>query len=456
MQVFRPTLLSVSTLAASMLVLGMAGLQPALARHHGGTSSGTGQTLAPSPGNEVLTGAVGEWLQKAQAALRAHNLTQAMEAVNAAQAVPGKTAYDNDTIAEMAAAVAMQAGQPEVAVRAYDMLIHSPRTTRAQKAQMLNSEIGIAYAAKNYPQVEATVARYLKEIGPSDKLETLLVQIPYSQQNWAAAVKAALAQVDAARRTGTRPPEAVLQLLASAQKALHNFSGVTAAYALSARYYPSALYWQNLLYNLASDKGLTSRLGFNLARLRLTAGLATNAATYRDLAERAVQMGLPQLALNLLDYGQAHHVLGPGSGATPAELNAQARFQAFVTQQVVKLKATLPQQVAAAQTSPAPGPALTTGYDLVLAGQAHEGLALMRTGLSRHPKHPAAALLEYGMALLDSGRVNDALKVFALVPPDTTARSLADAWTALLLTPPQTLKQVLVQPAQRSTSPHTR
>lgn len=370
---------------------------------------------------EVLSAEVGRHLQQAQAALKSRHYEKAMAAVNAAQEVKGKTGYDSYVIAQMAAAVAAQAGRPDVTIRAYDALMANPRTTHAEKAQMLQAEASLAYKAKDYAATEKAASRYLREIGPNATMEALLVQCPYLQKNWPATVKAARGVIAAQQKKGARPPENVLQMLAAASGALHDQKGQTDAYVALVKYYPRPQYWQNVIHTLVTDKTLSPRLVFNLQRLRLATGVLTDPADFQDMAERAVQIGLPKLGLDLLDIGYARHLLGTGPQAP-----AQARFRAFIAQQADKTRAALPEAVKAAREDDAAGPALTAGANLVLTGQVDEGLALMRTGLARKPRFPAIAQLEYGMAEMDGGRPRDALRVFtALSQPESAPKTKA-------------------------------
>lgn len=182
----------------------------------------------------------------------------------------------------------------------------------------------------------------------------------------------------------------------------------THAYVLLAKYYSKPDYWAMLIHNLAADPQMPDALQFNLERLRMATGVLKDPSDYMDMVERAVQSGLPQLGLNLMDQAYASGALGKDAGAA-----REARLKAMVVKRVAETKASLAADVAAARKMPNAAPSLTAGYNLVLNGQVDAGLALMREGLTKNPAAPEGAKLEYGMAQMDGGRKDDAIKTFA-------------------------------------------
>ncbi|MXV45029.1 hypothetical protein GS501_08250 [Saccharibacter sp. 17.LH.SD] len=377
--------------------------------------------------DDVLGQEVGNQLQKAQAALAAHHAGQAMTAVDAADAVSHKTSYETYVIAQMRAAVAAQSGNTQAAIKAYDVLINSPRTPAASRKQMLMAEASMAYSARDYTSSARAAARYLHDVGPNQQMQTLLIQCHYLQQDWNGTVAAAQDAIAADQKARTTPPENQLQMLAAAYGNLRNIAGQNQTYVQLVKYYPRAQYWQILIHNFASDASLSPRLVFNLQRLRLATGVLTNPSDFQDMAERAIQIGLPQLALNLLDDGYHRHLLGTGPNAA-----AQTHFHAFVAQQAASVKNQLPASVQQAKNSSAAAPSLTTGYNLVLNGQIDQGLELIRSGLTKNPRFPDIAKLEMGMALMDGGRKNDAISLFNSMNGSGSVNDLAQLWAVYL------------------------
>lgn len=386
-----------------------------------------GALVSTALADDTLGQEVGSHLQKAQTALAAHKLSQAMDAVDAADNVKNKSSYESYVIAQMRAAVAAQSGNATAAIKAYDVLINSSRTPQASKKQMLMAQASMAYSAHDYANAARAAARYSHDYGANPQMQTLLVQCHYLQQDWNGTIAAVHDIIAADQKTGLTPAENLLQMMATAYGNLRNTAGQTNAYVQLVKYYPRTQYWQILIHNLVSDQSLSPRLVFNLQRLRLATGVLTNPSDFQDMAERAVQMGLPQLALNLLNEGYNRHLLGTGPNAA-----AQDRFRSFVAQQAEKVKADLPEAIQEAGRSPAAGPSLTTGYNLVLNGQVDQGMSLIHQGLEKKPHFPDIAQLEAGMALMDGGRKADAIAQLNAMTGEGAVNDLAQLWAVYL------------------------
>jgi len=391
----------------------------------------TGALLVPAAqAEDQLSAKVGKPLQDAQSALGAKNYAKAMAAVDAADAVAGKTDYEKYTIAQMRAAVAASSGDVAAASKAYDVLIASSRTPAAAKQQMLMANATMAYNAKDYAHAVPAIERYLKLAGPNAQMQALLVQAYYLQQDYKNAARVQQDQINAEIKAKRVPSENQLQFLATCYHQMKDAPNETHAYVLLAKYYSKPDYWAMLIHNLAADPQMPDALQFNLERLRMATGVLKDPSDYMDMVERAVQSGLPQLGLNLMDQAYASGALGKDAGAA-----REARLKAMVVKRVAETKASLAADVAAARKMPNAAPSLTAGYNLVLNGQVDAGLALMREGLTKNPAAPEGAKLEYGMAQMDGGRKDDAIKTFADVHGDHGSQDLAQLWTLLVTKP---------------------
>ncbi|NVN05420.1 hypothetical protein HW509_07395 [Asaia spathodeae] len=390
-----------------------------------------GAWVAPAAyAEDQLSAKVGKPLQEAQSALGAKNYAKAMAAVDAADALPGKTEYEKYTIAQMRAAVAASSGDVAAASKAYDVLIASSRTPAAAKQQMLMANATMAYNAKDYAHAVPAIERYLKIAGPNAQMQALLVQAYYLQQDYKNAARVQQDQIDAEIKAKHVPSENQLQFLATCYHQMKDSANETHAYVLLAKFYSKPDYWAMLIHDLAADPQMPDALQFNLERLRMATGVLKDPSDYMDMVERAVQAGLPQLGLNLMDQAYASGALGKDAGAA-----REARLKAMVVKRVAETKASLAADADAARKMPNAAPSLTAGYNLVLNGQVDAGLALMREGLAKKPAAPEGAKLQYGMAQMDGGRKDDAVKTFADVHGDHGSADLAQLWTLLVTKP---------------------
>ncbi|GAN61006.1 hypothetical protein ACI01nite_10990 [Acetobacter cibinongensis] len=379
---------------------------------------------------------VGKALQQAQSALAAHNYTKAMAAVDEADAVKGKTDYDSYTVTQMRAAVATQAGDVSAASAAYDKLIASPRTPKATKQQMLMSEATMAYTAKDYPRAVKAIERYQHEVGPNPTMDTLLAQSYYLQKDYPNTIRVLKAQIAAEVKAKKAPTEAQLQMLAASATAQKDSTASTHAYVMLATYYPKKEYWDLLLHELIVNAKIPPTLQLDVYRIRLAAGNVSQVRDFMDMTEIAVQTGLPQLALDLMNKGYEAKVLGQG-----AEAPRQARLKALVEKAVADKKASIAADEAKALQAKTGDDLLNVGYNYVMFGQADKGLDLMQKAIAKGVNDPNLASLHYGLAQMQAGKKADAITTLKAVEGDNGTHDIAQLWVLKLSPAPVATKK---------------
>jgi len=372
---------------------------------------------------EALSAAVGKPLQQAQTALASHNLAKAMSAVDDADKVAKKSSYEQYTIDQMRAAVAAQSGDAAAAKAAYDKLIASPRTPKDAKAQMLMSEASMAYGAKDYPGAVSASEQYLKAFGSNPNIETVLIQSYYLQKDYANAARVQQGVIDAALKAKKVPAESQLQLLAACYTALKDQTAETHTFVLLAKYYPKPDYWAQLLHGLITNPKVPGTLLLDVYRIRLAAGTLTATGDFMDMTELAMQAGMPQLALNLMNQGYAVGALGKDAGAA-----REARLKAMVVKTVADKKASAEADEKAAATAPSGAALVTAGYNEVTFGNVDKGVELIKAGLAKGVSDPEAGKLHLGLALMDGGRKADAIAAFNTVQGTNGAADIAQLW----------------------------
>ncbi|MCP1212846.1 tetratricopeptide repeat protein [Acetobacter okinawensis] len=376
---------------------------------------------------DTLGQPVGAALQQAQSALAAHNYTKALAAVNEADSVAGKSAYEDYTIAQMRAAVASQAGDVAQATAAYEKLIASPRTPRNLKNQMLMSEGTMAYNAKDYPKAVLAIQRYLKDVGPNPQMETLLAQSYYLQKDYAGTVRVLTPIIARTVKAGQKPVESQLQMLAASATALKDSTTATHAYVLLASDYPKKEYWALLLHELVVNTKIPPALQLDVYRIRLAAGDISTARDFMEMTEIAMQGHMPQLALDLMDQGYKQGILGQG-----AEAPRQARLKALVEKTIADKKASIAEDEKAALAQTSGNALLNVGYNYVTFGQADKGLALMEQAIAKGVTDPNIARLHLGLAQMQAGNKAAAIQTLKSVAGDNGAYDIAQLWVLKL------------------------
>lgn len=379
---------------------------------------------AASPSADVMSNAVGKPLQAASTALSRKSYAKAMEAVAKADAVKGKTDYETYTINQMRAAIASASGDHAAASRAYQALIASPRSSAGEKHQMMMALATNAYTAKDYGQAVTYIQQYLKSAGPNAQMRNLLVQAYYLQGDYANAAKTQRAIVEAEIHAGHKPSENALQFLATCYNQTHQADQETHAYVLLAKYYPKPGYWERLIHDLAVQPKMAPSLRFNLMRLRAVTGTLRTPGEWVDMSERAVQLGLPQLGLTLLDQGLKARLIGNGVDAARMQ-----RLRALMVTRVKESTAHLEEAQKEASKDGTGQASVKTGYNLILAGKIDDGARLMQEGASKSAgSDKAIAQLYHAMALRDAGRTQASIRAFDAVSGEATAENLAQLW----------------------------
>ena len=385
-----------------------------------------GSMLVPVPAQaqEALRPEVGKPLQQAQAALRKRQFPQAMAAVNAADAVRNKTPNEAYVVAQMRAAVAQSSGNVSESISADDALIASSRTAAPEKVRLLMAEASLAYTAHDYPRAIMALERYFKAGGNEASMHTLLIQSYYLQKDYPNAAKAQERQIAMEEHAGQKPPENQLQLLAAVQEQSHDLDGFNNTMVKLVQYYPKPDYWANLVHGLRTNPNIPERLQYDVSRIRLAVGLLTTTSDFMDMAESAVQGGVPVQAQKVIAAGYASGALGKDAGAA-----REARLKTLIDQAAAAKKASLPQDEAAALAAPDGNALLTVGYNAVDFGQAAHGLALMQQGIAKDKLVSMDdARLHLGLAQMDAGMKADAIRTLKTVGGTDGAADLAQLW----------------------------
>ena len=365
--------------------------------------------LFTAQAQETVRPEIGKSLQSANELIKAGKYKEALAKVRDADAVGGKTANESYMVERMRIAAASGAGEVDTAARSFEALSGSGKVSAADKARMAESIAGAYYRAKDYGKAMQWSQRYFKEGGTSGSIRTLLIQSQYLSGDFAGAAKELTAEIQAAEKSGTPPPEDRLKLLLNA--ALQQKDNNTYVYAVEklVTYYPKKEYWVDLLSRMQRKPNFSDRLALDAYRLSLATGSMSAANDYMEMTQLALQAELPAEARQVVDKGFAAGVLGMG-----AEAERHKRLRDLVAKKLdedKKAQADNEKQAAAAKDGSA---LVNAGFNQVFAGQTAKGLALMQQGIGKGGmKRPEDAKLHLAIAHLvagDNAKAQAALK----------------------------------------------
>jgi len=369
---------------------------------------------------------VGKPLQQAGELLRAGKAREALAKVREADAVGGKTPAEQLVIDRMKAAAAQRAGDFPTAIAALEA-IH-PKTSGPESGQIAEQLAAAYVQTRNNARASEWLAKAVAAGNTSPTLRQLQQYLQGASGDYAAIARDAGSAVAAAEQAGRRPSEDDLLRLADAQQR----TGQTGAYVATLEKlllnYPKKDYWSAYLGRLTRKSGFSPRLELDVLRLRLASGTLTKTEEYMEMAQLALQAGLPAEARRIADQGFANKLLGTG-----AEAARHQRLRELAVKQEAESRAAIAGQISEAEAAKDADALARLGYAWVTLGEADRGIALIQKALALPGlKRAEEARLRLGMAQLQSPKSRSAAAqtLRGVRGTDGTA-DIARLWTAV-------------------------
>lgn len=339
---------------------------------------------------------VGKPLQQAAEYLRQGKAKEALAKAREADAVGGKTAAEQLTIDRMKAAAAQRAGDMATAIAALEGI--APKVGGAEAGQIAE-QLAAAYAQqRNNAKATEWMNKAIAAGNNSATIKQLQAYLQSASGDYAAIARDAAAAVAAAEQAGRRPDEGDLLRLADAQQRTGNNAGYSATLEKLLTYYPKKDYWNAHLARLPRKPGFADRFLLDVMRLRLASGTLTKTEEFMEMAQLALQAGLPAEGLRIVEQGYKAGVLGTGPEAARHQ-----RLKDLAIRQEGEQKGAIAGQASAAANEKTGDDLVKVGYAYVSLGQVDQGLALIEKGIAKGGlKHPEDARLRLGMAQLQS------------------------------------------------------
>ena len=343
---------------------------------------------------EGMRAEIGKPLQQASELIKAGKGKEALAKVREAEAVPNRSPAEQLMVDRMKAAAAQRAGDMATAVQALEA-IH-PRTSGAEAGQIAE-QIASAYAQlKNVPKASEWATKAQQAGNNSATLKQLQSYLQGASGDYAAIAKDAAAAVAAAEQAGGKPSEADLLRLADAQQRTGQTGPQVATLEKLLTLYPKKDYWSAYLSRLPRKPNFADRFGLDVMRLKLATGNLTKADEYMEMAQMAMQVGLPAEGLQIVDKGMSTKVLGTGP-----EADRHKRLRDLAVKKTEESKAAIAAQATEAAAQKSGDDLVRVGYAYVSLGETDKGIALIEQGIAKGGlKRAEDAKLRLGMAQL--------------------------------------------------------
>lgn len=366
----------------------LAGALLALAVHGGALAQ---QALRPE---------VGRPLQQAGELLRAGKARDALAKVADADKAANKTPQEQLMIERMRGAAAQRAGDHATAIRAFEAVMAGGRVQGAEAAQVAES---LAYSYSQQRNWAKTIewANRAQQLGSnSAQLRQLIAYVQSQTGDYAAIARDAQAAIAAAEQAGRRPAEEDLLRLADAQQRGNNTAGYLGTFEKLLTHYPKKEYWNAYLARVMRKPGFADRLGLDVMRLKLATGNLTSANEYMEMAQLALQAGLPTEGRTIVERGKAAGVLGTGPEAARHQ-----RLLDLALKQEAEQAAGLDKAAADAAAAKDGNALVQLGTVYATLGQVDKGVQLIEQGIAKGGlKRPDDARLRLGQAMLLSAK----------------------------------------------------
>jgi len=363
---------------------------------------------------------VGKPLKAAEAALKAGRAKEALAKISEADAVPNKTAYESFLIQQMRGSAEHAAGDYAAAVKAFEAVLSSGKVSGRDQLQLVEAVAVDYYKLKDYAKAAQWAQRYFKDGGTAAAMRTVLLQSYYLGNDCAAVAR----MLGGAGEESKKPSEEDLEILRSCYRKEKDDAGYVAATERLIVYYPKKEYWTEMLARVQRKPGFSDRLAVHVYKLRLATGNLASANDYMELAQLALQAGVPSEAKIVMDKGYAAGVLGKGDQAA-----RQQRLRDLIAKTLAESQKNRAQEEKDALAARDGGDLVKVGLNYVYEGQADKGLALIQKGIQKGGlKRPEDAKLLLGEAELQAGHKGRAVTTFKSVKGNDGAADLARLW----------------------------
>lgn len=374
---------------------------------------------------ESVSAKVGKPLQEAQGLVKANDLKGAMAKIKEAQAISGKSAFEEKTITEFMAFVALKQGDYATAAKAYEDLLKSSPDPQ-QLPLRLKTLTQLNYQNKNYPKAIEFGNRYLKEVGNDVDIALLVAQSYYIQKDYPNTLTATQGLIKTAQAAGQPVKENWLQLQMSSLHNLGRDDEVAAVLEKMLASYPTKQYWKDMLQIVQSRSNLGDRGKVELYRLKRAAEVLESDEIV-EMAEICMAIGVPGDAKSVLEAGFASGELGKG-----AAKERENRLLNLARTQSTEDQKTIESQAKQAATAPAGDLDTKIGEAYNTYGQPDKAVEAIKRGLQKGGvTAPDEANLHLGQALFASKRNADAAVAFKAVKSDSKYAQLARLWAIL-------------------------
>lgn len=319
-------------------------------------------------------------LQAAQKAINDKDFAAALQQLQLAEQVAGRTAFETYVLERLRFLAA--AGQRDTpgALKALEAALATGQVEPDLKAVLMDQASNAAYALKDYGKTVHWARQALDGGATGDTTRLRLAQALYLQGQHPQAAQALADLATRQRAAGQAPAESQLRLQASNLLKMGDESGYAGVLEDLIAVAPKPEFWADRLSRLLRQPGFDEALTIDLFRLSRHVGAFATADADLEYADLALRAGFPAEAKAAIEAGFAAGRLGQGAQAG----QHQALRDKAAKAATADAAAGAPDGAALLARDPAL--ALAAGWAQFTGGQREAGLALMRQAVQKAPQ----------------------------------------------------------------------
>ena len=361
-------------------------------------------------------------LAAAQTASKANRWAECIAKAREAQGISGRNAYDDFIANELIGFCATRSNDFASAIKAYEANLATSFVDAKGVPARLKALLQLHYSNKGYAKVIEYGQRMIKE-GSADADTYLLVAQTYYQQGDNKSTRDFVGKwIADQERRGQRPRENAIQMYVTACMRLKDEACTASGFEKLVTYYPNPAGWANLMQSLFASRNEVA--AFNAYRLAVEVGAMGGGADYTEMAQRAIENGVPAEAQSVLQVAFDRKAF-----TEKRDIDRNTRLLNAAKERAAAAKTGLTKQdrdAAAAKTGDA---SIAVGQAYMSFGDNANAVKAIERGIAKGGLSNAGeAQLVLGIAQLRAGNKAAAGKAFAAVKGDPDLERVAKLW----------------------------
>lgn len=372
--------------------------------------------------NAKISKSINKPMTAAFEALKAQNWAEVRNQVAIAQADPKpKSLYDEFWIHKLLGNSSAGEKKYAEAGAELELINDSPCLSNEDRVDNLRLLTQVYYQVDNYPKV-IQYGNEAVQAGAPAEFALYVGQAHYLSKDFESAAKVMKDMVAKLESQGQPPGEQNLRIIHSSCMQLDDAACVTEQIEKLVKYYPKPEYWQNAVVTMMRPDSTDTQM-LNVMRLALQVGAMTTSDQFTEMAEIALNAGLPGEAIQAIEAGKAKSAFKENRKADVEKLLDRAKAAAETD------KKSLAQQEASAKANPQGNLDVKLGAAYLSYGDHAKAIEMLSRGIGKGGvRNPDEAAILLGIAQLRAGNKPEAAKAFETVNKDPTLTRVAKLW----------------------------